>query len=74
MNLSKFFVDRPIFAGVLSVLIFVAGLLALLLLTHAALLLLVPAPAAPVVGRVARLCVTPDPPAHKTFHMYTVTL
>ncbi|TXI24299.1 MAG: multidrug efflux RND transporter permease subunit, partial [Roseateles sp.] len=29
MNLSKFFVDRPIFAGVLSVLIFVAGLLAL---------------------------------------------
>jgi multidrug efflux pump len=29
MNLSKFFIDRPIFAGVLSVLIFVAGLLAL---------------------------------------------
>ena len=29
MNLSKFFVDRPIFAGVISVLIFVAGLLAL---------------------------------------------
>ena len=29
MNLSKFFVDRPIFAGVLSVLIFLAGLLAL---------------------------------------------
>src|ERR1043165_9958331 len=28
MNLSKFFIDRPIFAGVLSVLIFVAGLLA----------------------------------------------
>ena len=29
MNLSKFFIDRPIFAGVLSVLIFVAGLIAL---------------------------------------------
>lgn len=29
MNLSKFFIDRPIFAGVLSVLIFVGGLLAL---------------------------------------------
>jgi multidrug efflux pump len=28
MNLSKFFIDRPIFAGVLSVLIFVAGLIA----------------------------------------------
>jgi multidrug efflux pump len=29
MNLSRFFIDRPIFAGVLSVLIFVAGLLSL---------------------------------------------
>src|SRR5258708_6989607 len=29
MNISKFFIDRPIFAGVLSVLILVAGLLAL---------------------------------------------
>ena len=29
MNLSKFFIDRPIFAGVLSLLILVAGLLAL---------------------------------------------
>ncbi len=29
MNLSKFFIDRPVFAGVLSALIFVAGLLAL---------------------------------------------
>src|SRR5919109_655880 len=29
MNLSKFFIDRPIFAGVLSVLTFLAGLLAL---------------------------------------------
>jgi multidrug efflux pump len=29
MNVSKFFIDRPIFAGVLSVLIFVAGLLSL---------------------------------------------
>ena len=29
MDISRFFVDRPIFAGVLSVLIFVAGLLAL---------------------------------------------
>src|SRR4051812_42938971 len=29
MNLSKFFIDRPIFAAVISVLIFVAGLLAL---------------------------------------------
>src|SRR5918911_1001041 len=30
MNLSKFFIDRPIFAGVLSVLIFVSGLIAML--------------------------------------------
>src|SRR5438034_669752 len=29
MNLSRFFIERPIFAGVLSVLIFVTGLLAL---------------------------------------------
>jgi multidrug efflux pump len=29
MNISRFFVDRPIFAGVLSVLIFVAGLIAM---------------------------------------------
>ena len=29
MNLSKFFIDRPIFAGVLSLLILVAGLLSL---------------------------------------------
>ncbi|CAM5218705.1 transporter [Bosea thiooxidans] len=29
MNLSKFFIDRPIFAAVLSVLIFVAGLLSI---------------------------------------------
>lgn len=29
MNLSKFYIDRPIFAGVLSILIFLAGLLAL---------------------------------------------
>jgi multidrug efflux pump len=29
VNLSKFFIDRPIFAGVVSVLIFVAGLIAL---------------------------------------------
>src|SRR4030088_1222109 len=29
MNPSRFFIDRPIFAGVISVLIFVAGLLAL---------------------------------------------
>jgi The (Largely Gram-negative Bacterial) Hydrophobe/Amphiphile Efflux-1 (HAE1) Family len=29
MNLSRFFIDRPVFAGVLSVLIFVSGLLAL---------------------------------------------
>jgi multidrug efflux pump len=29
MNLSKFFIDRPVFAGVLSVLIFLAGLLAM---------------------------------------------
>ena len=29
MNLSRFFVDRPIFAGVLSVMIFLAGLLSL---------------------------------------------
>ncbi|HEY1629858.1 MAG TPA: multidrug efflux RND transporter permease subunit [Rhizomicrobium sp.] len=30
MNLSKFFVDRPIFAGVISVAIFLAGLLAMM--------------------------------------------
>ncbi|HTZ76405.1 MAG TPA: multidrug efflux RND transporter permease subunit [Stellaceae bacterium] len=30
MNLSKFFIDRPIFAGVISVVIFLAGLVALL--------------------------------------------
>ncbi|NVK42028.1 MAG: efflux RND transporter permease subunit [Oceanospirillaceae bacterium] len=29
MNLSKFFIDRPVFAGVLSVLIFLGGLLAM---------------------------------------------
>ncbi len=29
MNLSKFFIDRPVFAGVLSIMIFVAGLLAI---------------------------------------------
>ena len=29
MNVSKFFVDRPVFAGVLSILILVAGLLGL---------------------------------------------
>lgn len=30
MNISRFFIDRPIFAGVLSVLIFVAGLVSML--------------------------------------------
>src|ERR1700712_5678439 len=29
MNISKFFIDRPVFAGVLSVMVFVSGLLAL---------------------------------------------
>ena len=29
MNLSKFFVDRPIFAGVLSLLIFLGGLISM---------------------------------------------
>ncbi len=29
MNISKFFIDRPIFAGVLSALIFLVGLLSL---------------------------------------------
>ncbi|HWV15564.1 MAG TPA: multidrug efflux RND transporter permease subunit [Cellvibrio sp.] len=29
MNISKFFVDRPIFAGVISILIFIAGFLAM---------------------------------------------
>src|SRR5215471_13938782 len=29
MNLSKFFIDRPVFAGVLSVLIFIAGAISL---------------------------------------------
>ncbi|HEU0162272.1 MAG TPA: multidrug efflux RND transporter permease subunit [Rhizomicrobium sp.] len=32
MNLSKFFIDRPIFAGVISVVIFLAGLIAMVLL------------------------------------------
>ena len=32
MNLSRFFIDRPIFAGVLSVLIFVAGLISMLVM------------------------------------------
>ena len=32
MNLSRFFIDRPIFAGVLSVLILLGGLIALGLL------------------------------------------
>src|SRR5271155_4405232 len=32
MNLSKFFIDRPIFAGVISVAIFLAGLIAMLAL------------------------------------------
>src|SRR6202171_290249 len=32
MNLSKFFIDRPIFAGVLSVLIFLSGLIAMRIL------------------------------------------
>ena len=27
MNFSRFFIDRPIFAGVLSILIFLAGLI-----------------------------------------------
>ncbi len=30
MNLSKFFIDRPIFAGVISVAVFLAGLIAML--------------------------------------------
>lgn len=29
MNISRFFVDRPVFAGVLSVLILIAGLIGL---------------------------------------------
>jgi predicted ester cyclase len=29
VNLSRFFIDRPIFAGVLSVLIFLAGVIAI---------------------------------------------
>src|SRR5579863_4755971 len=29
MNISRFFIDRPIFAGVLSLLIFIAGLIGL---------------------------------------------
>ena len=32
MNLSRFFIDRPIFAAVLSIVIFAAGLIALPLL------------------------------------------
>ncbi|MBV8625321.1 MAG: efflux RND transporter permease subunit, partial [Herbaspirillum sp.] len=30
MNISKFFIDRPIFAGVLSVLLLLGGVLAML--------------------------------------------
>ena len=30
MNLSRFFIDRPIFAGVISVLIFLAGAISVL--------------------------------------------
>jgi len=29
MNLSRFFIDRPIFAGVISTIIFLAGLIAM---------------------------------------------
>jgi multidrug efflux pump len=29
VNLSRFFIDRPVFAGVLSVLVFLAGAIAL---------------------------------------------
>ncbi|HEX5372649.1 MAG TPA: efflux RND transporter permease subunit, partial [Aquabacterium sp.] len=29
MNISRFFVDRPIFAGVLSILVFIAGVIAI---------------------------------------------
>ncbi len=29
MNLSRFFIDRPIFAGVISIAIFLAGLIAM---------------------------------------------
>jgi multidrug efflux pump len=29
MNFSKFFIDRPIFAAVLSIIVFVAGLLSI---------------------------------------------
>src|SRR5438132_14239879 len=32
MNLSKFFIDRPIFAGVVSLLIFIAGAIAMRIL------------------------------------------
>src|ERR1043165_1447017 len=32
MNLSKFFIDRPIFAGVLSILVFLGGAIAMWLL------------------------------------------
>lgn len=32
MNISKFFIDRPVFAGVLSILIFISGLISITLL------------------------------------------
>lgn len=32
MNISKFFIDRPIFAGVLSVIILLGGVIAMFLL------------------------------------------
>ena len=32
MNISRFFVDKPIFAAVLSVLVFVAGLISIFVL------------------------------------------
>ena len=34
MNISRFFVDRPVFAGVLSVLILVAGLIGMQIEEH----------------------------------------
>ena len=47
MNFSKFFIDRPIFAGVLSLLILIAGLIALRALPIAEYPEVVP-PVAPV--------------------------
>ena len=55
MNLSRFFIDRPIFAGVLSVLILLGGLISLGLLPGAHVAVVERAPfGGPITIRVGR--------------------